>query len=228
MTNTVLEMTSDPTAAQKQERLEALRLYLITDRTLVSEDQFLTAIEAALKGGVRALQLREKDLQENALLSLAKEVLQLTRKYNALMFINHRADLAHNIGADGVHLTESSTAVRKVRKQYPDLLIGKSTHSLEGAMRAQHQGADFVTFSPVYDTPSKQQYGSPQGLETLQQVCAGLDIPVLALGGIDLSRISTVRKHGAFGVSLIRGIWNSPDIEQETLRYINASTGETP
>ena len=227
MTDTVLEMTSDPPAAQNQERLEALRLYLITDRMLLPEDHFMTGIEAALKGGVRAIQLREKDLPENALRTLAEDVLKLTQNYNALLFINHRAELAHAIGADGVHLTESSVAVRKIRKQYPGLLIGKSAHSLKGAMRAQHQGADFVTFSPVYDTPSKQQYGSPQGLEKLQQVCAGLDIPVLALGGIDLSRISTVRKHGAFGVGLIRGIWNNPDIEHESLHYINALTGET-
>ena len=227
MTDTVLEMTPDPTAARNHERLEALRLYLITDRTLLPEDQLLTAIQAALKGGVRAIQLREKDLPEQELRSLALDVLKLTRQYNALLLINHRAELAHAIGADGVHLTESSTAVRKVRKQYPDLLIGKSTHSLEGAMRAQSQGADFVTFSPVYDTPSKQQYGSPQGLEKLQQVCSSLDIPVLALGGIDLSRINTVRKHGAFGVALIRGLWNSNDIENESLKYINALTGET-
>jgi len=227
MTDTVLEMTSDSTGAQNKERLEAIRLYLITDRTLLAEDQFLTGIEAALKGGVRAIQLREKNLPESELRTLAKDVLKLTQKYNALLFINHRAELAHDLGADGVHLTESSAAVRKARKQYPDLLIGKSTHSLEGALRAQHQGADFVTFSPVYDTPSKQQYGSSQGLEKLQQVCTSLDIPVLALGGIDLSCTSTVRKHGAYGVGLIRGIWNSPDIEHESLKYIKALTGET-
>ena len=227
MTEPVLEMTSDPTAGENQERLVALRLYVITDRTLLPEDQFLTGVEAALKGGVRAIQLREKNLPEKELRSLAKDVLKLTQEHNALLFINHHAELAHDLGADGVHLTESSAAVRQVRKQYPDLLIGKSTHTLQGAMRAQHQGADFITFSPVYETPSKQQYGSPQGLEKLQKVCTSLNIPVLALGGIDLSRTSTVRKHGAFGVALIRGIWNSPDIEHESLQYINALTGET-
>jgi len=225
MTDTVLEMTTDPSTHDRQ-RLDALRLYLITDRTLLPGDQFLAGIEAALKGGVRAIQLREKNLPENELRSLARDVLKLTQKYNALLIINHRAELAHAIGADGVHLTESSPAVRKIRKEFPDLLIGKSTHSLQGAIRAQHQRADFVTFSPVYDTPSKLQYGPPQGLEKLKQVCARLDIPVLALGGIDLSRTSTVRKHGAFGVGLIRGIWNSPDIEHESLQYINALTGE--
>ena len=225
MTDTVLEMTTDPSTHDRK-RLDALRLYLITDRTLLPGDQFLAGIEAALKGGVRAIQLREKNLPENELRSLARDVLKLTQKYNALLIINHRAELAHAIGADGVHLTESSPAVRKIRKEFPDLLIGKSTHSLQGAIRAQHQRADFVTFSPVYDTPSKLQYGPPQGLEKLKQVCAGLDIPVLALGGIDLSRITSVRKQGAFGVSLIRGIWNSPDIEHESLQYINALTGE--
>jgi thiamine-phosphate pyrophosphorylase len=226
MTDTVLEMTTDQSITSDRGRLDALRLYLITDRTLLPDGQFLTGIEAALKGGARAIQLREKDLPENELRALAQNVLQLTQKYNALLFINHRADLAHDIGANGVHLTESSAAVRRVRKQYPDLLVGKSTHSLQGAMRAQYQRADLVTFSPVYDTPSKQQYGSPQGLEKLKQVCAGLDIPVLALGGIDLVRTSTVLEHGAFGVALIRGIWNSPDIEHESLKYINALTGE--
>jgi thiamine-phosphate pyrophosphorylase len=225
MTDIALEMTTDP-ATQNRERLDALRLVLITDRTLLPEDQFLAGIEAALKGGVRAIQLREKNLSENELRALARDVLKLTQKYNALLIINHRAELAHDIGADGVHLTESSPAVRKIRKQFPDLLIGKSTHSLQSAMRAQHQGADFVTFSPVYDTPSKQSYGPPQGLEKLKHVCAGLDIPVLALGGIDLSRIKPVREQGAFGVALIRGIWNSPDIEHESLKYINALTGE--
>ncbi len=225
MTDTVLEMTTDPSTHDRK-RLDALRLYLITDRTLLPGDQFLAGIEAALKGGVRAIQLREKNLPENELRSLARDVLKLTQKYNALLIINHRAELAHAIGADGVHLTESSPAVRKIRKEFPDLLIGKSTHSLQGAIRAQHQRADFVTFSPVYDTPSKLQYGPPQGLEKLKQVCAGLDIPVLALGGIDLSRITSVRKQGAFGVALIRGIWNSPDIEHESLQYINALTGE--
>lgn len=226
MTDTVLEMTSEPSIVHNRERLKALRLYLITDRSLLPEDQFCVGIEAALKGGVRAIQLREKNLPESELRSLAKDVLKLTQKYNALLILNHRADLAHAIGADGVHLTEASPAVRKIRKQFPDLLIGKSTHSLQGAMRAQHQRADFVTFSPVYDTPSKQQYGPPQGLEKLEQVCASLDIPVLALGGIDLSRTSTVREQGAFGVALIRGIWNSPDIEHESLQYMNALTGE--
>ncbi len=226
MTDTALKMTADSSTTHNRGRLDALRVYLITDRTLLPGNQFLTGIDAALKGGVRAIQLREKNLPENELRTLAGSVLKLTQKYKALLFINHRADLAHDIGADGVHLTESSAAVRKVRKQYPDLLIGKSTHSLAGAMRAQQQGADFVTFSPVYDTPSKQQYGAPQGLEKLKQVCTGLDIPVLALGGIDLSRITPIRNHGAFGVALIRGIWNSPDIEHESLQYINALTGE--
>ena len=227
MTDTVLEMIKDQSTTSHRGRLDALRLYLITDRTLLPEGQFMAGIEAALKGGVRAIQLREKELPENELRALAQDVLKLTQKYNALLFINHRAELAHDLGVDGVHLTESSTAVRKVRAQYPDLWIGKSTHSLQSAKRAQHQGADFVTFSPVYDTPSKQHYGAPQGLEKLKQVCAGVDIPVLALGGIELSRITPVRKHGAFGVALIRAIWNSPDIEHESLKYINALTGET-
>ena len=227
MTDTILTMTPEQTGHLNQESLDALRLYLVTDRSLLPDHQFLAGIEAALKGGVRAIQLREKDLPEDELRTLAQSVLPLTRNYNALLFINHRADLAQAVGADGVQLTESSWAVGRVRKQFPDLLIGKSAHSLESAKRAQHQGADFVTFSPVYDTPSKQQYGPPQGLKKLEQVCKGLNIPVLALGGIDLTRITPVLQHGAFGISLIRGIWESTDIQQESMKYINALRGDT-
>lgn len=185
------------------------------------ERDFLGGIEAALSGGVRSIQLREKDLAPSELLPLAREVKKLTRKYGAHLLINDRVDVADMVGADGVHLTEASLPAHEVKKHYPHLLLGVSTHSLDKARRAQEEGADFVTFSPVFDTVSKREYGPPQGLDKLREVTREINIPVLALGGIQEDRVSAVLHHGAFGIALISGIWKSSHIENESVKYMH-------
>jgi thiamine-phosphate pyrophosphorylase len=200
--------------------LDDLKVYLITQRSLFAERDFLPRLELALKGGVRALQLREKDLDDGELLMMAQKVKLLTDKYNAKLFINERADIAHETGAAGVHLTEASAPVAQVRKSFPDLLIGASTHSMASALKAESGGADFITFSPIYATPSKKEFGPPQGLSRLQEICREIKIPVLALGGISKDRVTPVLDQGAFGVALISGIWNGPDIQQESIEYM--------
>ncbi|MDA0691953.1 MAG: thiamine phosphate synthase [Nitrospinae bacterium] len=200
--------------------LDDLKVYLITQRSCFSEHDFLPCLELALEGGVRAVQLREKDLSTEELLKLAQKVKLATEKYGAKLFINERADIAHQTGAEGVHLTEASAPVEKVRKNFPNLLIGVSTHSLESARQAELGGADFITFSPIYETPSKKEFGPPQGLDRLQEVCREIKIPVLALGGISKDRVPPVLDQGAFGVALISGIWNGPDIKQESFEYM--------
>jgi len=201
---------------------EGLRVYLITDRSLFPENQLLESIEAALKGGIRDLQLREKDLPLDKLFSLARVLRQLTRRYDARLYINDRLDIALMVEADGVHLPEAGLPANEVKARYPHLLVGVSTHSMEGAKQAQDNGADFITFSPIFDTPSKREYGAPQGLDRLAEVTRAVSLPVVALGGINLENLVDVRKQGAHGVALIRGIWNSTNIEHESLKYINA------
>ncbi|MFQ5450658.1 MAG: thiamine phosphate synthase [Nitrospinaceae bacterium] len=194
---------------------------MITDRSrFTTEKEFLQALEAALEGGVRAVQLREKDLTPAALLALARLVKVRTAKRGVKLFINDRVDIAEMAGADGVQLTETSAPVREVRNRFPHLLIGTSVHSLDRARQAEAEGADFITFSPVFATPSKKNYGPPQGIERLREVCGAVRLPVLALGGINKKRVSTVRDQGAFGVALISGIWDSHDIKLETLKYM--------
>ena len=157
-----------PVEKVEKQELDFLRVYLITDRKRIGKDRFLNAVEGALEGGVRALQIREKDLNPNDLLALALEVKSITGRYHAKLFINDRADIAVMAGADGVHLTETSIQAREVKNSFPDLIVGVSTHSIEGARRAETQGADFITFSPIYETPSKANYGPPQGLDLLR------------------------------------------------------------
>lgn len=209
-----------------QVQKDPLRVYLITDCQQLPPNQQLAVVASALKGGIKDLQLREKNLPLNDLFSLAKVLRQLTEKYGARLYINGRLDIALMVDADGVHLPEDGLPPNEVKARYPHLLVGVSTHSLTSARRAEQDGADFITFSPIYKTPSKQQYGPPQGLDKLGEVCKAVNIPVLALGGINLEHIPAVQEQGAHGVALIRGIWDSSDIEQTSSQYMEALKGE--
>lgn len=197
-----------------------LKVYLITDRKRFKEDRLLESLEAALEGGVRDLQLREKDLPLKDLHSLAVVLRQMTERHGARLYINDRVDIALMVDADGVHLPEEGMPANEVKACYPHLLVGVSTHSLKGAKQAEKDGADFITFSPIFETPSKKEYGPPQGLKSLRTVCKEVELPVLGLGGISKDRVSTVLEQGAHGVSLISGIWNGPDIKQESFEYM--------
>jgi len=208
--------------------LNWLRLYLITNRSLFeSDNNFLEASEAALMGGVRALQLREKNLTDCELIELGNQLRILTSNYNAKLIMNSRADIAKIIDADGVHLTENSAHANEIKSTFPDLIVGVSTHSLEAAQIAEAQGADYITFSPIYATPSKANYGPPQGLSLLRQVSQEVNLPVLALGGITLHRVSECLEQGAFGVALISDIWNSSHIKEHSFKYTQKFGGNT-
>lgn len=201
------------------------RLYLITDRHQCAPGHTLfSALEAALQGGVTAVQLREKDLTPIELLEYARRLRTLTRKYDAKLLINDRADIALAAEADGVHLTEHSMDIGSARKVLGEnKLIGVSTHSLERAHTAQQEGADFITFSPIYSTPSKAGYGSPQGLERLREVCAEVDVPVFALGGITPARQAEVQRTGVKGVALISAIMRASDPAATAQRFKRSS-----
>ena len=198
------------------------RLYLITDRTLFpDEDAFFAAIEGALKAGVRAVQLREKDLPTRELLNVVYRMRKLTAEYGAKLFVNDRADIALCAGADGVHLGQESMPVYAVRKiAGDDFTIGVSTHNLKEASLAEKEGADFITFGPVYQTPSKLKYGAPVGLEALNEVAGEIGIPVFGIGGIKLDTINAVMKSGAHGIAVISGILSAADKEMAAKDYL--------
>lgn len=189
-------------------------LYLITDRKQVAGGDLCLALEGALRGGVRAVQLREKDLNSRELFDLADVLRGLTSRYGARLLINDRLDVAMAVGADGVHLGESSLPAARVRDVAGErLLIGVSCHDLAGALAAQEGGADFITFSPVFYTPSKAPYGEPVGTERLAEACRRLRLPVFALGGIKPENVHDVLDHGARGIALISAILAADDPE---------------
>lgn len=195
-------------------------LYLITDRRQTAGRPLVEVVEAALSGGVRAVQLREKDLPAAELYELAWELRALTARYDARLFINERIDVALAVEADGVHLGVNSLPVTAARRIAPDLLIGYSSHAVGEAAAALAKGADFVTFGPVFPTPSKAAYGEPLGLQALAEACARLRGPVFALGGVRQDNLGQLVATGCERVALISDILAAPDpaVAAETIR----------
>ena len=182
-------------------------LYLITDRRQTGSRGLSTVVEQAVRGGIRAVQLREKDLPTDSFSLLAEQLRRITSLYGARLMINGRVDIACEVHADGVHLPHNGVSVEDARNIIgSERLIAVSCHSLESALAAQNSGADFITFGPVFHTPSKAVYGKPLGLERLAEAAAALDIPVFGLGGINESNIAEVMAAGADGIALVSAI----------------------
>jgi thiamine-phosphate pyrophosphorylase len=197
-------------------------LYLITDGKLFRDKLSLyTAMEEALKGGIKAVQLREKDLSIRELLAMAYKMREITARYGAKLFINDRVDVALAVGADGVHLGTESMPVRAVRKILGgSMMIGASTHSPAEAAIAADEGANFVTLGPVYETPSKMRYGAPLGCGVIQEAAKRLSVPVFAIGGIKAERVHEVRETGAYGIALISAILTARDIQSSAEEFV--------
>jgi thiamine-phosphate pyrophosphorylase len=196
-------------------------LYLVTDRG-AARRALVDVVEECLEAGLRAVQLREKDLGVREMLGLAAALRETTRRHGARLILNDRADVAMAVGADGVQRTHTSLPVAALRSVMADGLIGASVHSLDDARDAARDGADFLVFGPVYDTPSKRQYGAPQGLPALARVAASVPRPVIAVGGITPERVSAVLEAGAAGVAVITAILAADRPADATKAFLDA------
>ena len=187
-------------------------LYLVTDRRQTAGRDLLWVLEQALAGGVKAIQLREKDLTGCDLFYLAEKCRNLCEKYRAALIINDRIDIALAVDAAGVQLSCLSLPIPTARQLLgTEKLIGASTHSLLEARAADESGADFILFGPVYFTPSKAPYGAPQGLPALKEIVEKTSLPVYAIGGINAASISEVKPTGIRGIALISAVMGARD-----------------
>jgi len=205
-------------------------LYLVTDRRLVPDGDLPRALATSLEGadaGARvAVQLREKDLSGRELEDLARALVPICAGAGALLLVNDRADVARAVGANGVHLPTDGLPPAEVRGWWPDAVIGCSAHSLDEVRAARDGGADFATFGPVWETPSKAVYGPPVGLEALGGAAA-LGLPLLAIGGITRDRVAPALAAGATGIACIRAVLGAADLA-EAVRGLLAPAGDAP
>ncbi|MBI4530041.1 MAG: thiamine phosphate synthase [Candidatus Latescibacteria bacterium] len=189
-------------------------LYLITDRHQCRDRPFTGVLREACQAGVKAVQLREKDLTPLATFRLAAELNMLLDGFETALLMNDRADIAMAVGARGVHLPEVGIPVEAARRCLSSgTLVGVSTHSRDGAIRAQEDGADFITFGPIFFTPSKAPYGEPLGLRALEEVAQDIRLPIFAIGGITPDRVKNCLTAGAWGVAVISAILAAEKID---------------
>lgn len=181
-------------------------LYAISDRRLAQAGEgILGQASRLVRAGVDWIQIREKDLPDRALLGVLAALRFESIRFETPLIVNGRPDLALAAGAAGVHLPASGLPTAEVRRLCPPpMRVLRSCHSAEEVRRAAGEGADAVTLGPVFDTPSKRQYGPPVGLGSLEEACRAVSIPVLAVGGVGIPQIPKVLAAGAAGLAAIR------------------------
>jgi thiamine-phosphate diphosphorylase len=183
-------------------------LALITDRRLCERSSLEEAVARAVAGGVSVVQLREKDLAVAELVPLADRLRAITRD-KALLIVNSHLDVALLCGADGVHLPERGPSVAATRRLAGDgLIIGRSVHSVEEAVKAEEEGADYVQVGAIF--PTRSHPGPPAGPRLLESVAARVSIPIVAVGGITAGNVGQVIQAGARGAAVISAVLGSP------------------
>jgi len=200
----------------RKELLKNFNLYAVTHLT-AWDDTLPEKVEQALRAGVDVIQLRSKQLSDLELLKIGRIMRDLTDRYHKLFIVNDRVDLMLALDADGVHLGQDDLPTREARilMKNPDKLIGRSTHSLDQAIAAQQEGADYVGFGPIFSTPTKPTY-APIGLKQIEDVRQAIRIPFVCIGGIDHQTIEQVIKAGAERVAVVRAVFDQADVERAT------------
>jgi len=199
------------------------RLIAITDREALGMGDPVAAARSAVSAGLPGLMLREKDLPDEQLLPIARELRSITSQSGTMFIVNRRLTVARAVEADGVHLGIDGPSIAEARNIIgSEKIIGYSAHDVNEALRAFDQGADYVIFSPIYETPSKQGILQPVGLDALARLVKIAPGPVVALGGISHSNISEVAQTGAAGIAVIRAIFGSSNPGAATKQLLEA------
>ena len=192
-----------------------MRLYAVTDRSWIGRQSLYEQVESALKGGVTCVQLREKELPEADFLAEAVEISALCKRYGVPFFVNDNVDIAIACNADGIHVGQSDLDASMVRQRVGDgMMIGVSVHCVEEALEAVRQGADYLGVGAMFSTSTKAD-ADIVPMETLREICAAVDVPVVAIGGISKGNIGQLSGTGVDGVALVSAIFAAEEIENE-------------
>lgn len=191
----------------------AMRLYAVTDRAWLSHQTLKEQVEEALKGGATCIQLREKELDELSFLEEAEELCALCRAYHVPFIVNDNVKIALACGADGIHVGQHDMQAGDVRKAIGDnMILGVSAQTVEQALEAERNGADYLGVGAVFATSTKLDADAVSH-ETLREICRAVSIPVVAIGGISKENIMQLSGTGVDGVALVSAIFASGDIE---------------
>ena len=200
-------------------------LYAVTDRAWTGKQTLYEQVEAALKGGVTCVQLREKELDETAFLQEAKALCALCRRYVVPFIVNDNVEIAIACGADGIHVGQEDLAVGEVRRRVGEnMILGVSVHTVEEARQAVRDGADYLGLGAVFPTSTKTDVEQMPN-ETLRAICDAVDVPIVAIGGINRGNILKLAGSGVDGVALVSAIFSAEDIEG-TCRELRAMSEE--
>lgn len=195
-------------------KLKNFGLYFITDSRLTRKN-VIADVKAAVKGGVKIVQYREKEASAQKMINEAREIKELCKKNNVLFLVNDRLDIALAVDADGVHLGHEDAPYQYSRRLLgKNKIIGLSAHSFKDALKNQKLGADYTGIGPIYCTTTKKDAKAPIGLEPIKQLKARLKIPFVAIGGINEANIDDVLEAGAKNIAMISGIVAKEDVEK--------------
>ncbi len=206
----------------KRPSIEDYRLYFVTDSKIHRGYSVSEQVELALKGGVRMIQVREKELAPADIAQLASKALELTRKYNAFLFINDWVEVAQEVNVDGIHLGQDDMPIREARKLLgKNRIIGISVKTPAEAIKAQEDGADYLAVNGVFYTQTKNDLGDLPGLEGVSQIRHYTRIPLIAIGGINLQNCHRVIEAGADGIAVVSAISTAEDIPATCRKFLN-------
>ena len=186
-------------------------LYLVTDRALSLGRSTVEVVRAAIRGGVSCVQLREKGCSTREFMDEARLLKALLAGTGVPLFINDRLDVALAVGADGVHLGQNDLAIADARRLVGNrMIIGISAESVADAVRAEAEGADYIGASPVFTTPTKTDTAPPLGLDGLRAIRRAVQLPLVAIGGINADNAAAVLRAGADGLAVVSAIVSAP------------------
>ncbi len=212
----------------RKEKFLQVDLYPVTCERLSAGRSNLDLLEAAIRGGAKIIQLREKELPSGDLYRMALAFRKITADAGMLLMINDHVDIALAVDADGVHLGQKDLPLSAARRIAPELLIGISTHSREEALKAQGEGADYVNIGPIFPTRTKEGVTRFLGPEAIPGIAAGLEIPFTVMGGISGANIEKVVAQGARRVAVVTAVTMAADMAgavaalRETIRSSRA------
>ena len=189
-------------------------LYAITDRKMLGDVSEVEAARLCFEGGADVVQLRMKDTDGGEMLEKAKAIQEIAQQYCKFFIVNDRLDIAVLAGADGVHLGQTDIPVQEARRLVGDeMIIGVSASTVEEAVKAVDDGADYIGVGSIFNTSTKPDADQGIGLDTLMDICQAVDVPVVAIGGINMGNIRDVIRAGADGAAVVSAIMTKPDIK---------------